>query len=107
VRSACDAGLKRLGVDVIDLYYQHRVDPDMPIEDTVGAMSGLVVAGKVRYLGLSEASIATIRIAHAVHPITALQSEYSLWSRDPETDVPPLVRELGMASCPTRSGAAS
>lgn len=100
VRSACDASLKRLGVDVIDLYYQHRVDPDTPIEDTVGAMSGLVQAGKVRYLGLSEASTVTIRRAHAVHPITALQSEYSLWSRHPETDILPLVRELGIGFVP-------
>ncbi len=84
VQAACDASLQRLGVDVIDLYYQHRVDPEVPIEDTVGAMAGLVRAGKVRYLGLSEAAPETIRRAHAVHPITALQTEYSLWSRDPE-----------------------
>ena len=83
VRSACDASLKRLGIDTIDLYYQHRVDPEMPIEDTVGAMAGLVKAGKVRYLGLSEAAPATIRRAHAVHPIAALQTEYSLWTREP------------------------
>ena len=100
VRSACDASLKRLGVDVIDLYYQHRVDPNTPIEDTVGAMAGLVEAGKVRYLGLSEASPATIRRAHAVHPITALQTEYSLWSRDPEDEVLPLLRELGIGFVP-------
>ncbi len=100
MRSACDASLKRLGVDVIDLYYQHRVDPDTPIEDTVGVMSELVQAGKVRYLGLSEASILTIRRAHTVHPITALQSEYSLWSRHPDTDVLPLVRELGIGFVP-------
>ena len=100
VRSACDASLKRLGVDVIDLYYQHRVDPDTPIEDTVGAMAGLVQAGKVRYLGLSEASPATIRRAHAVHPITALQTEYSLWSRDPEDEILPLLRELGIGFVP-------
>jgi aryl-alcohol dehydrogenase-like predicted oxidoreductase len=96
VRSACDASLKRLGVDVIDLYYQHRVDPDTPIEDTVGAMAGLVAAGKVRFLGLSEAGIATIRRAHAVHPISALQSEYSLWTRDPEEGVLATCRELGI-----------
>src|SRR6476661_3694322 len=84
VRKACDASLQRLGIDTIDLYYQHRVDPKVPIEDTVGAMHDLVAAGKVRYLGLSEAAPETIRRAHAVHPITALQTEYSLWSRDPE-----------------------
>lgn len=100
VRSACDASLRRLGVDVIDLYYQPRVDPDAPIEDTVGAMSGLVQAGKVRYLGLSEASTATIRRAHAVHLITALKSEYSLWSRHSETDILPLLRELGIGFVP-------
>jgi Predicted oxidoreductases (related to aryl-alcohol dehydrogenases) len=96
VRSACDASLKRLGVDVIDLYYQHRVDPETPIEDTVGAMAELVQAGKVRYLGLSEASPATIRRAAAVHPIAALQTEYSLWSRDPEDAILPTCRELGI-----------
>jgi aryl-alcohol dehydrogenase-like predicted oxidoreductase len=96
VRSACDASLKRLGVDHIDLYYQHRVDRTVPIEDTVGAMSELVEAGKVLYLGLSEAGPQTIRRAHAVHPISALQTEYSLWSRDPEDDVLPTVRELGI-----------
>ena len=100
VRSACDASLRRLGVDVIDLYYQHRVDPDTPIEDTVGAMAGLVQAGKVRYLGLSEAAPATIRRAHAVHPITALQTEYSLWSREPEGELLPLLRELGIGFVP-------
>src|SRR4051812_48455818 len=84
VREACDGSLRRLGVDVIDLYYQHRVDDQTPIEDTVGAMAALVAAGKVRYLGLSEAAPATIRRAHAVHPIAALQTEYSLWTRDPE-----------------------
>lgn len=94
VRQACDASLKRLGVDVIDLYYQHRVDPEVPIEETVGAMVGLVEAGKVRFLGLSEAAPATIRRAHAIHPITAIQTEYSLWSRDPEADILPTVREL-------------
>ena len=96
VRSACDASLKRLGVDHIDLYYQHRVDPQTPIEDTVGAMAELVKAGKVTYLGLSEASPATIRRAHAVHPITALQSEYSLWERHVEAQILPTVRELGI-----------
>jgi aryl-alcohol dehydrogenase-like predicted oxidoreductase len=96
VRQACDASLKRLGVDVIDLYYQHRVDPNVPIEETVGAMAELVQQGKVRYLGLSEAAPATIRRAHAVHPISALQTEYSLWSRDPEDDILPTVRELGI-----------
>jgi aryl-alcohol dehydrogenase-like predicted oxidoreductase len=94
VRQACDASLKRLGVDVIDLYYQHRVDPTVPIEDTIGAMAELVQQGKVRYLGMSEAAPATIRRAHAVHPITALQTEYSLWSRDPEDEILATVREL-------------
>jgi aryl-alcohol dehydrogenase-like predicted oxidoreductase len=97
VRAACDASLKRLGIDTIDLYYQHRVDPEVPIEETVGAMAGLVQAGKIRYLGLSEASVETIRRAHAVHPITALQSEYSLWSRDPEGEILSTVRQLGIA----------
>jgi aryl-alcohol dehydrogenase-like predicted oxidoreductase len=97
VRDACDASLKRLGVDAIDLYYQHRVDLETPIEDTVGAMAELVKAGKVRYLGLSEASPATIRRAHKVHPITALQTEYSLWSRDPESGLLATCRELGIA----------
>ena len=96
VRQACDASLEHLGVDVIDLYYQHRVDPTTPIEDTVGAMADLVKAGKVRHLGLSEAAPATIRRAHAVHPIAALQTEYSLWSREPEAEVLPTVRELGI-----------
>ncbi len=96
VRSACDASLKRLGVDVIDLYYQHRVDADTPIEETVGAMAELVKAGKVRYLGLSEAAPATIRRAHTVHPIAALQTEYSLWTRDPEDGPLPTCRELGI-----------
>jgi aryl-alcohol dehydrogenase-like predicted oxidoreductase len=96
VRSSCEASLKRLGVDVIDLYYQHRVDPETPIEETVGAMAGLVREGKVRYIGLCEASPETIRQAHAVHPITAVQSEYSLWSRDPETAVLPTLRVLGI-----------
>ena len=89
VRSACDASLKRLGVDHIDLYYQHRVDKQVPIEETVGAMAELVRQGKVRYLGLSEASAKTIRRAHATHPITAVQSEYSIWTRDYEDDVIP------------------
>ena len=98
VRSACDASLKRLGVDTIDLYYQHRVDPDTPIEDTVGAMAGLVAAGKVRYLGLSEASAQTLERAHKVHRITALQSEYSLWSRDVESlGILATARRLGVA----------
>src|SRR3954466_6456957 len=96
VRSACDASLRRLGVDHIDLYYQHRVDKSVPIEETVGAMSELVDAGKVGHLGLSEASPDTIRRAHAVHPITALQTEYSLFTRDPEDGVLPTVRELGI-----------
>jgi aryl-alcohol dehydrogenase-like predicted oxidoreductase len=96
VRSACDASLARLGVDVIDLYYQHRVDATVPIEDTVGAMAELVRAGKVRFLGLSEAAPATIRRAHATHTITALQTEYSLWTRDPEDEVLATVRELGI-----------
>jgi len=97
VRSSCDGSLKRLGVDHIDLYYQHRVDPDTPIEETVGAMADLVEAGKVLYLGLSEAAPETIRRAHAVHPITALQTEWSLWTRDPETNgVLDTVRELGI-----------
>jgi len=96
VRQACDASLRRLGVEVIDLYYQHRVDPAVPIEETVGAMAELVRVGKVRFLGLSEAGEATIRRAHAVHPISALQSEYSLWSRDPEAGTLRTVRELGI-----------
>lgn len=96
VLSACDASLKRLGVDVIDLYYQHRVDQNVPIEDTVGAMAELVKQGKVRYLGLSEAAVTTIRRANAVHPITALQSEYSLWTRDPEDEVLAACRSLGI-----------
>jgi aryl-alcohol dehydrogenase-like predicted oxidoreductase len=96
VRSACDASLKRLGVDQIDLYYQHRVDPSTPIEETVGAMAQLVAEGKVRYLGLSEASAATIRRAHAVHPITAVQTEYSLWTREVEREILPTLKELGI-----------
>jgi aryl-alcohol dehydrogenase-like predicted oxidoreductase len=96
VRSACDASLRRLGIDHIDLYYQHRVDPEVPIEETVGAMAGLVTAGKVRWLGLSEATPSILRRAHAVHPISALQSEYSLWTREPEDGVLQTVRELGI-----------
>ncbi|MEV8149257.1 aldo/keto reductase [Arthrobacter sp. NPDC080073] len=100
VRSACDASLQRLGVDHIDLYYQHRVDKTVPIEDTVGAMAELVQAGKVRHLGLSEAAPDTVRRAHAVHPITALQTEYSLWEREPETKVFPVLAELGIGFVP-------
>src|SRR5579862_7752047 len=96
VRQSCEGSLRRLGVDTIDLYYQHRVDPDTPIEETVGAMAQLVKQGKVRYLGLSEASPQTLRRAMKVHPITALQSEYSLWTRDPEDEVLPTCRELGI-----------
>jgi aryl-alcohol dehydrogenase-like predicted oxidoreductase len=96
VRKSCDASLQRLGVDSIDLYYQHRVDTEVPIEETVGAMADLVKAGKVRYLGLSEAAPKTIRRAHRVHPISALQTEYSLWSRDVEDEILPTVRELGI-----------
>lgn len=97
VRSACEASLRRLGVDTIDLYYQHRVDPDTPIEETVSAMAQLVKEGKIRYLGLSEAGVQTIRRAHAVHPIAALQTEYSLWTRDPEDGILQVCRELGIA----------
>ncbi|GAB0115439.1 aldo/keto reductase [Acidisoma sp. C75] len=100
VRAACEASLKRLGLDVIDLYYQHRVDPRVPIEETVGAMADLVQAGKVRYLGLSEAGPETIRRAHAVHPIAALQTEYSLWSREPEAEILKVTRALGIAFVP-------
>ena len=100
VRSACDASLQRLGVDHVDLYYQHRVDRSVPIEETVGAMAGLVEAGKVLHLGLSEASAATIRRAHAVHPITALQTEYSLFTRDLEDEILPTIRELGIGLVP-------
>jgi aryl-alcohol dehydrogenase-like predicted oxidoreductase len=96
VRRSCDASLRRLGVDHIDLYYQHRVDPDTPIEETIGAMAGLVAAGKVRFLGLSEAGPDTIRRAHAVHPVSALQTEYSIWAREPEAGILPVVRELGI-----------
>jgi aryl-alcohol dehydrogenase-like predicted oxidoreductase len=107
VRASCEGSLKRLGVETIDLYYQHRVDPNTPIEDTVGAMAELVRAGKVRYIGLSEASAATIRRAHAVHRITALQMEYSLWTRDPEDEILKTTRELGIgfvAYCPLGRG---
>lgn len=107
VKQACDQSLRRLGVDHIDLYYQHRVDLSVPIEETVGAMKDLVQAGKVRYLGMSEAKPETIRRAHAVHPITALQSEYSLWNRDPEEDILPMLRKLGIgfvAYCPLGRG---
>lgn len=100
VRQCCDASLQRLDVDEIDLYYQHRVDPQVPIEETVGAMSELIPAGKVHYLGLSEAAAATIRRAMKVHPITALQTEYSLWTRDVETEILPLCRELGIGFVP-------
>lgn len=96
VRAACDASLRRLGIDHIDLYYQHRVDPDVAIEETVGAMAELIDAGKVRFLGLSEAAPETIRRAHAVHPISALQTEYSLWTRDLEAEILPTLRELGI-----------
>jgi aryl-alcohol dehydrogenase-like predicted oxidoreductase len=100
VRTAVEGSLRRLGTDRIDLYYQHRVDPNTPIEDTVGALAELVTEGKIRHLGLSEAGIDTIRRAHAVHPITALQSEYSLWTRDPEAAALPLLRELGIGFVP-------
>jgi aryl-alcohol dehydrogenase-like predicted oxidoreductase len=100
VRRACDASLQRLGVDHIDLYYQHRVDPDTPVEETWGAMKELVEAGKVRYLGVSEAAPETIRRAHAVHPVSALQTEYSLWSRDVEDEILPTARELGIGFVP-------
>ncbi|MGH9586727.1 MAG: aldo/keto reductase [Acidobacteriaceae bacterium] len=100
VRQACDASLKRLGIETIDLYYQHRIDPNTPIEETVGTMAELVRAGKVRYLGLSEAAPETIRKAHAVHPISALQTEYSLWSRDPEQEILSTLRSLGIGFVP-------
>lgn len=100
VKAACEASLKRLGLDVIDLYYQHRVDPQVPIEETVGAMAALVTEGKVRHIGLSEAGVDTIRRAHAVHPIAALQTEYSLWSRDPEAGILEVTKELGIAFVP-------
>jgi len=100
VREACEASLHRLGVETIDLYYQHRVDPSVPIEETVGAMAELVEQGKVRFLGLSEAAPETIRRAHATHPIAALQTEYSLWSRDPEDEILPTLRELGIGFVP-------
>src|SRR5437868_2372607 len=100
VKSSCDGSLQRLGVDHIDLYYQHRVDPNVPIEETVGALAELVQAGKIRHLGLSEAGAETIRRAHAVHPITALQSEWSLWTRDIEAEILPVCRELGIGVVP-------
>src|SRR3954471_921892 len=100
VRQACEASLRRLGVDVIDLYYLHRVDPQTPIEETVGALAELVAAGKVRFLGLSEAAPETLRRAHAVHPISALQTEYSLWERGPEAEILPTARELGIGFVP-------
>ena len=100
VRTACEASLRRLGVDHIDLYYQHRVDPDTPIEETVGAMGELVSQGKVRFLGLSEAAAETVRRAHAAHPISALQSEYSIWAREPEAEVLPALRQLGIGFVP-------
>src|SRR6185437_12309110 len=100
VKSACEASLQRLGVETIDLYYQHRVDPEVPIEDTVGAMAELVREGKVRHLGLSEAAPATLRRAAAVHPIAALQTEYSLWTRDVEAEILPTCRELGIGFVP-------
>src|SRR5204863_3034386 len=100
VKKACEGSLRRLQVDCIDLYYQHRVDADTPIEETVGAMADLVRQGKVRFLGLSEADAETIRRAHAVHPITAVQSEYSLWTRDPEPEILPTCRELGIGFVP-------
>ena len=100
MRQSCDGSLSRLGVDHIDLYYQHRVDPDTPIEETVGAMAELVAEGKVLYLGLSEAAPDTIRRAHAVHPISALQTEYSVWSRDPEREILPTLRQLGIGFVP-------
>ena len=100
IRTAVEGSLKRLGTDRIDLYYQHRVDPNTPIEDTIGALAELVTEGKIRHIGLSEAGVATIRRANAVHPITALQSEYSLWTRDPEPEVLPLLRELGIGFVP-------
>ena len=100
VRSACEGSLRRLGIDTIDLFYQHRVDPTVPIEDTIGAVARLIEEGKVRHIGLSEAGVDTIRKAHAAHPITALQSEYSLWERDVENDVLPVCRELGIGFVP-------
>ena len=100
VRAALDGSLRRLGVDHVDLYYQHRMDPAVPVEDTMGALAEQVAAGKIRHIGLSEASAATIRRAHAVHPVTAVQSEYSLWTRDPEAEVLPALRELGIGFVP-------
>jgi aryl-alcohol dehydrogenase-like predicted oxidoreductase len=100
VKSACESSLKRLGIDTIDLYYQHRVDPDTPVEETIGAMAQLVREGKVRFIGMSEAGASTIRRAHAVHPITAVQTEYSIWSRDVEAEILPVCRELGIGFVP-------
>src|SRR5690606_3688721 len=100
MKRACEGSLKRLGIDTIDLYYQHRVDPNVPIEETVGAMAELVTEGKVRHIGLSEAAAATVRRAQAVHPVTALQSEYSLWERDVEAEILPACRELGIGFVP-------
>src|SRR5689334_9531078 len=100
IRAAIEGSLRRLGTDHIDLYYQHRVDPNTPIEDTIGTLAGLVAEGKIRYIGLSEAGPATIRRAHAVHPVAALQTEYSLWTRDPEAELLPLTRELGIGFVP-------
>jgi aryl-alcohol dehydrogenase-like predicted oxidoreductase len=100
IRAAVEGSLKRLGTDHIDLYYQHRVDPKTPIEDTVGALAKLVAEGKIRFIGLSEAGPTTIRRAHAVHPVAALQTEYSLWTRDPETEILPLLRALGIGFVP-------
>jgi aryl-alcohol dehydrogenase-like predicted oxidoreductase len=100
IRQSCEGSLKRLGIETIDLYYQHRVDPDTPIEDTIGAMSRLVEEGKVRFLGMSEAAPATVRRAHAVHPISAVQNEYSLWTREPDDELRPLLRELGIGLVP-------
>ena len=100
IRDACEASLRRLGTDRIDLYYQHRMDPNTPIEETVGALAALIAEGKILHYGLSEAAPATIRRAHAVHPMTALQTEYSLWSRDPETEILPTLRELGIGFVP-------
>jgi len=107
IRIAIDGSLRRLDTDRIDLYYQHRVDPDIPIEETIGVLTELIAAGKIRYIGLSEAGANTIRRAHSVHPITAVQSEYSLWTRDPESEVLPLLRELGIGFVPTHRWAAA
>ena len=105
VRAAAEGSLKRLGTDHIDLYYQHRVDPSTPIEETIGALADLITEGKVRYIELSEAAAGTIRRAHAVHPVAALQTEYSLWTRDPEAELLPLLRRLGASAAPAGRGA--